>query len=108
MKPWDIWTWNFPGAGAHPAVILGEDARVKFKPKVNVILCSSQRATREPEVNEVMLDAEDGLDWETLCKCDLLYSAAKSELVQHRGSVSHERRRAIARRVIQCLGFAGL
>ena len=59
MNAWDIFTWNFPDAGRHPAVILGTDERLKHKPKVNVLLCSSQRATRRPELHEVILDQSD-------------------------------------------------
>lgn len=108
MKPWEIWTWRFPDAGEHPAVILGTEERVKLKPCICVLLCSSQRANRRPELHEVLLDDSDGLDWETLCKCDVVYAAHKSDLTRRRGSVLPERRRAIAERVIRALGFAGL
>jgi len=50
----------------------------------------------------------DGLDWPTLCKCDLVYGAEKKDLKRRRGSVTAERRRAIAERVIRGLGMAGL
>jgi len=59
-------------------------------------------------VHEVILDEADGLDWETLCKCDVVYAAPKTELVQRRGSVTAEHRRAIAERVIRAFGLAGL
>lgn len=108
MKPWEVWTWSFPDTGPHPAVVLGTEDRTKSKPRVSVILCSSQRANRQPEIHEVILDEADGLDWETLCKCDLVYAAAKSELIQRRGVVTIARRRAIAERVIRGLGLAGL
>lgn len=108
MKPWDIYTWSFPDAGVHPAVIVGTDERVKNKPTVNVLLCSSQRATRKAELHEVILDSSDGLDWATLCKCDLLYAVPVNQLSQKRGTVGTERRREIATRVIRALGFAGL
>ena len=108
MKPWEIWTWKFPDANEHPAVVLGTEERVKLKLRVSLVLCSSQRASRRPEVHEVILDEADGLDWPTLCKCDLIYAAPKSDLVGRRGIVSIERRRAIAERVIRGLGFAGL
>ena len=58
-------------------------------------MCASRRATRRPEPNEVILDANDGLDWATLCKCDLLYTVQKANLVNRRGAVSAERRRQI-------------
>jgi mRNA-degrading endonuclease toxin of MazEF toxin-antitoxin module len=108
MKPWEVWTWRFPDAGEHPAVLLGTEERVTLKPRICVILCSTQRAARKPEVYEVILDEADGLDWETLCKCDVVYAVPKAELVKRRGSVTAERRRAISERVIRGLGLAGL
>jgi hypothetical protein len=108
MKPWEIWTWKFPDAGEHPAVVLGTEERLWLKPRVCVLLCSSQRASRTPEVHEVMLDQADGLNWETLCKCDVVYAAPKIALIKRRGSVAPHRRRAIAERVVRGLGLAGL
>ena len=108
MKPWDIYTWNFPNAGEHPAVILGAEDRVKNKPMLNVLLCSSQRATRPPKGSEVILDRADGLDWPTLCKCDFVYSVPAEQLSRERGTVGIARRREIAIRVIRGLGLAGL
>lgn len=108
MKPWEVWDWKFPEAGEHPAVLLGTAERVSLKPRVCVLLCSTQRATRKPELHEVILDVADGLDSATLCKCDVVYAAPKSELIKHRGSVTPERRRSIAERVIRALGLAGL
>ncbi len=108
MKPWDIYTWEFPGADAHPAVILGTETRLANKPKVNVLFCSSKRAARKPEALEITLDAADGLDWETLCKCDLIFAVPKEQLTRRRGSVTLERRRQIAQSVIRGLGLAGL
>jgi len=107
MKPWDIWSWKFPDAGEHPAVLLGTEERVRLKPRVCVLLCSSQRANRKPQLHEVLLDEADGLNWETLCKCDVVYAAPKAELIKRRGVVAEERRRSIAERVIRALGLAG-
>ncbi len=108
MKPFDIYNWNFPGAGEHPAVILGTDERVANKQKINVLLCTSQRANRPAKADEVLLNGADGLDWETLCKCDLIFSASKEQLTRKRGSVTMERRRQIAERIIRALGLAGM
>jgi hypothetical protein len=108
MRPWDIYTWEFPGADAHSAVILGTETRLANKPKVNVLFCSSKRATRKAEALEMILDEADGLDWETLCKCDLIFAVPKEQLTHKRGSVTQERRRQIAERVIRGLGLAGL
>jgi hypothetical protein len=110
MKPWDIYTFVFPDADSHPAVILGTETRLTNKPKVNVLFCSStsKRATRPPVEFETILDEADGLDWATLCKCDLIFAAPKEQLKDKRGSVSLPRRRAIAEKVIRALGFAGI
>lgn len=108
MKPWEIYTWDFPDAGPHPAVILSTDERLKAKENVNVLLCSSQRATRSPKLHEVLLNGADGLDWPTLCKCDILFHVPKGELTQKRGVVTQARRREIASRVTRALGLAGL
>ena len=108
MKPWDIYTWEFPDTEAHPAVVLGTEARLANKPKVNVLFCSSKRAARSAEALEVILDTADGLDWETLCKCDLVFAVPKEQLTRKRGSVTEFRRRQIAERLIRALGLAGL
>ena len=94
--------------GSHPAVILGTETRLAARPKINVLLCSSARAGRKAEPLEVMLNSADGLDWETLCKCDLVYSVEKEQISRQRGSVTPERRRQIAERVIRALGLAGV
>lgn len=113
MKPWEIWSWPFPDDPnkdpvPHPAVILCTEDRARLKPWVSVVLCSSLRANRKAEINETILDEADGLDWPTLCKCDLIYAVKKSVLTHRRGLVTQERRRAIAERVIRGLGLAGL
>ena len=88
MKPWDIFLWNFPGIGPHPAVIISHSERVAHKPEVNVLLCSSHRTNRPPRQKEVLLNGADGLDWETSVKCDLAYTVPKNQLTQKRGEVS--------------------
>jgi hypothetical protein len=78
---------------------------VAHKPDVTVILCASRRATRQPQPNEVILDANDGLDWPTLCKCDLLYTIQKANLVNRRGAVTAERRRQIIAAINRANGW---
>jgi mRNA-degrading endonuclease toxin of MazEF toxin-antitoxin module len=107
MKQWDIFSWEFP-EGQHPAVIVSHSARITAKPTVNVLLCSSQRARRAAEVNEVILDEADGLDWATLCKCDLIYDVPKSDLSERRGSVSPIRRRQIVERIVSSFGWSAV
>ena len=95
MKAWEIWSYQPQGwPQPHPAVIVSSSERVANKPDVNILMCSSQQATRDPRPNEVVLDQVDGLNWPTLCKCDLIHMVVKTELKQRRGLVSPERRRA--------------
>lgn len=102
MKPWDVYQWEFPH-GDHPAVIVCPAARSENPDieTVNVLGCSSKEAHRPAGIHEVLLDREDGLDWPTLCRCDVLYLARKSELTQRRGSVTAERRRTIGDKIIR-------
>ena len=96
MKPWEIWSFQPPGwAEPHPAVIVSHASRVSNKAEFNVLICSTHRATREPKEDEVLLDQADGLDWETLCRCDLLFLAPKTAVKNKRGQVTAQRRRQI-------------
>ncbi|HEY5915642.1 MAG TPA: type II toxin-antitoxin system PemK/MazF family toxin [Verrucomicrobiae bacterium] len=96
MKPWEIWSYQPPGwPEAHPAVIVSSLSRVANKPDINVLMCSSKRASREATPVEVILDTADGLSWPTFCKCDLLHLVSKAELKNRRGQVTDARRRQI-------------
>jgi hypothetical protein len=68
---------------------------VANKPEVTVLMCASQQAARPAEPHEVLLDQADGLNWPTLCKCDLLYAVKKSALTRFRGVVTAERKQQI-------------
>jgi hypothetical protein len=106
MRPWEVWDWEFPH-GKHPAVIVAPEDRC-LNPDIqtiNVLGCSSRRATRKAEVHEVMLNGADGLDWETLCRCDVLYLATKAELTRKRGVVTYERRRELGQKLIRLFGL---
>lgn len=106
MKPWEIWTWDFP-RGSHPAVIVSPEARCANPDAqtVTVLGCSTHRARRRPDLHEVLLEREDGLDWETLCRCDVLFLAKKSELTRRRGALTYERRRQAGQKIIRLFGL---
>ena len=106
MKPWEIWQWDFPH-GSHPAVIVSPAARCANPDfaTVNVAGCSSHHSQRRPELHEILLDREDGLDWETLCRCDVLFLAKKSELKIRRGILTKERQRELGQRIIRLFGL---
>ena len=98
MTQWDIYEWAFPH-GVHPAIILSPPDRCLHGQTVNVFGCSSQRATRLPRAEEIILDEADGLDWQTLCRLDVIWLAPKSELKRQRGSLTFERRRQLGNRI---------
>ena len=106
MRQWDTYQWVFPH-GDHPCVVISPPARVANSAcqTVNLLACSTQRAARPALAHEIILDQVDGMDWETLVRCDVIWLANKSELKRHRGSVSPERRRAIGRKIIRLFGL---
>jgi hypothetical protein len=110
MKPWEIWTYDFEDEQTHPVVIFSNPVRVANPDldRVNVLLCTTMRGQRhwKPKPHEVILDAEDGLDWATRCRCDALYYVPKSKLREVRGMVSVERRRAISNTLLRLFPFA--
>lgn len=101
MNAWEIWTFD-PGVGDHPAVIVSAQERAASRPLVEIVLCSTQRVSRAPNASEVVLDAADGLNWEALCKCDLIYAVDRDLLHTWRGVVTVERRRQIVRAIVGC------
>jgi len=103
MTAWDVWTWN-----KHPAVIVSHTDRAARKPVVEVLACNKARANRGPRPGEVLLDSADGLDWETICYCDLIYAVDRVQLSARRGHVTLERQRAIIVAVLQSHGWIGL
>ncbi len=102
MNAWDIYSYDFPEAGPHPAVIISSPERTARKPWVSVLLGSTQRANRAADATEVLLNGADGLEWETLIKCDLIHAVKKADLHQNRGKVSPLRRQQIVQRMIEC------
>ena len=108
MKAWDIYTGDL--FGPHPVVLISCQPRIDAKPQVVVLKCTSMKPAQErlAKENETVLDTQDGLEWKTLCRCDLLFTVDKASLKHRRGSVTVERRRDIARKIIQGLAIAGL
>ena len=97
MNAWEVYEADL-GWQTHPVVVVSHPARAARKDFVEVLDCSSQVASRPPNENEVILDKADGLDWPTLCSCDLIFAVDKAELTQRRGSVAPGRRRSHRRR----------
>src|SRR6184192_4128502 len=94
MNSWDIFDYEWPW-GKHPAVIVSNRVRVQLKQQVVVLSCRTLQPalSREPKANETILNGEDGLNWPTLCRYDLLWTVEKAGLKNRRGMVCAERRR---------------
>jgi mRNA-degrading endonuclease toxin of MazEF toxin-antitoxin module len=109
IQPWDVVDYPFAW-GTHPAVVVSNSARCGRKPEVVILACRTMRPEtfREAAENEMLLDESDGLDWKTLCRCDLLFTVAKACFTRRRGTVGVERRREIGRRIVQGLAISGL
>jgi mRNA-degrading endonuclease toxin of MazEF toxin-antitoxin module len=109
MSPWEIWTYDFEEEGAHPVVIFSNAVRVSNPQleRVNVLFCTTLRGhpQREPRPHEVILNAEDGLEWATRCRCDALHYVRKDKLRERRGLVTRERQRAISRKMLSFFPF---
>ena len=95
----DVWRFNFPEKGEHPVVLISHPALCAKASVVNALYCTSQRQSRNAKPHEVLLDREDGMDWESFCDCSRMYLLDSSKLFGHRGRVSLERRREIRGKV---------
>ena len=73
--------WDKP----HPVVIISHPDRAERKPVVEVVACATQRAGRQAGPTEALLDAANGMNWETICFGDMIYSVDKAALKNHRG-----------------------
>jgi hypothetical protein len=106
MKPlaqWDIVTAEVWGEN-HPAVVISSGPLLG-KEYVNILGCSTQRASRPSRSHEIILDASDGLDWPTLCKLAPIFAVRRDVITGKRGEVSRERRREIGRQLIRLFGL---
>ena len=94
-----VWRYNFPTKGEHPCVLISHPDISARGVLVNVLFCTSQRQSRPPKADEVLLDTADGLDWETFVVCSQIWLIESSSLFGYRGRVSLERRNAIRAKI---------
>ena len=96
----DVWRYHFPDKGGeHPVVLISHPDICARSGVVNVMFCTSQRQSRRPYPHEVMLNGEDGMDWEMFCDCSCLYAVKSADLFGQRGHVTLERRRQIRNKI---------
>src|SRR5436190_21091980 len=108
MKAWDIYTGDI--YGPHPCVLVSCQARIDAKPQVVVLKCTSMKPGQERRAreNETVLDEEDGMNWKTLCRCDLLFTFAKTSFSQWPGQVTPDRGRDTVGKIYKGLAIPGL
>jgi len=105
---WDLASFDFPApVGEHPIVIISNPDRAARAKLVNVLYCTTQRQSRPPGPDEVLLDSADGLEWESYCRCDHIFSVETERLKRRAkpAKVTLERRRQISARIIQLFRF---
>lgn len=106
MKQFDIFYCQPPDwPEPHPCVIVSHPDRAEGGDPVELVRCSTQRTKRGPRPHEVLLDEADGLDWPTLCKCDLIFAAPRSELKRYKGTVCETRQGPLLRQIIAAHGW---
>ena len=91
----------------HPGVVLSpedmlEDARHL---RVNVLIGSKKSPAYSAQPRHVLLNGADGLDHLTLIDCSLVMVARKTSILRLAGTVSHERRKEISRKIRAYLGL---
>ena len=105
---WDIASFDFPDpVGEHPVVVISNPDRATCAKIVNVLYCTSQKQNRPAGPDEVLLNGADGLDWETYCRCDHIFSVERDKLKSRLrpAKVSVVRRRQIAARIVELFRF---
>ena len=103
MKQWDIFMFPFTREKRHPAVIISID-EICGNPdieEVNALLCTSAKVLRGLKLTEETLDESDGLDWMTMVRWDRVYLLPKATFQERKGSVTAERRSAVARKMVE-------
>ena len=107
MNLFEIYSWQparWPEP--HPCVIVSHPDRADRKTPVEVIMCSTKRTTRKAQPDEIILDEADGLDWPTICKCDVIHAVPREELKHRRGQVTEVRMAPLVRTLIAAHGWA--
>ena len=98
---------NETDAVGHPAVILsGPDILTDTRQlRFNALVGTKRPPAASVLPYQVLLDEADGLEFQTLINCALVYVLRKSAILRDAGIVSHLRRAEIARRVRGSLGI---
>jgi hypothetical protein len=91
----------------HPAVILS-GADILNDPRqlrFNVLVGTKRPPAANALEHQVLLDQSDGLEFQTLVNCAIVYVVRRSAIIRDAGVVGHMRRAEIARKVRGSLGL---
>jgi hypothetical protein len=92
----------------HYLVILSPDhlaENTDFR-NLNGLVCSTIRPPDRPiRSHEVFLDAADGFEYKTACRCHLIIEFAREDILTQRGRVSSARQVAIRRKLREIFGL---
>src|SRR6266566_4457576 len=105
---WDVANFDFPPpVGEHPVVIISNPDRTARAKLVNVLYCTTRRQSRPPGPDEVLLNNADGLDWETYCRCDHIFSVEAGKLKRrvNPAKVTLERQREDSSKIVRLFRF---
>lgn len=107
MHQWDIVKVKVDpkDRDAHPAVVLSseEDCQDPQFLRINVLYGSKRPPAASLESWQVLLNGADGLEYQTTVDCGLIYLVSKASCSPALGSVGHERRRLIGRKINEVL-----
>lgn len=104
MIQWEIYDYPFDEEGLHPVLIISP-TRVADNPafaSVNGLFCRTVRPLFQPKFFHFVLDEADGLDHQTVARCDHVYVLRREFIGARRGMVSKGRRLPLFRRMMEC------
>ena len=91
----------------HPAVILsGPDVLSDPRQlRCNALVGTKKLPASSALPHQVLLDQADGLEFQTLVNCAVVYVVRKNAILREAGVVGHARRAELARKVRASLGL---
>jgi len=104
LHQWDVVKVriNATDRDEHPATIISpeEHCANPYKAKLNVLYGTTRRPARGAAEHDVTLNSADGLEHQTNFDCSYIYTIDRAKISARLGSVAHERRRQIGRKII--------
>ena len=109
LRRWDI--VKIPAAdndsAGHPGVVLSPEDMLDDEKQLrfNVLVGTKKQPAEKARQNNVVLNEDDGLSFQTLVDCSLVYMVRKSQVKERLGVVAYDRRQEIKRKVRAHLGL---